>query len=76
VWTNKDLNLKLIIKGLLTRIYVAMVIVQGLKEAGVISKALTSEHAALEKSISKESSCHLYLIQAELIHRYHRLIKL
>jgi hypothetical protein len=49
VWTNKDLNLKLIIKGLLTRIYVAMVIVQGLKEAGVINKDLTSEHAALEK---------------------------
>jgi hypothetical protein len=54
VWTDKDLNLKLMRKGLLTRIYAPMVIVQGLKEAGVFSNALASGHAVLEKSISKE----------------------
>lgn len=54
VWTDKDLNLKLMRKGLLTRIYAPMVIVQGLKEAGVFSNALATGHAVLEKSISKE----------------------
>lgn len=54
VWTDKDLNLKLMRKGLLTRIYAPMVIVQGLKEAGVFSNALASGHAVLKKSISKE----------------------
>ncbi|KAH9288442.1 hypothetical protein KI387_032559 [Taxus chinensis] len=54
VWTDKELNLKLIRKGLLTRIYAPMVIVQGLREAGVFSNALASGHALLEKSMSKE----------------------
>lgn len=54
VWTDKDLNLKLMRKGLLTRIYAPMVIVQGLKEAGVFSNALASGHAVLKKSMSKE----------------------
>eukprot|EP01018_Ginkgo_biloba_P031437 Gb_04570 [translate_table: standard] len=54
VWTDKDLNLKLLRKGLLTRIYAPMAIVQGLREAGVFSNALASGHAMLEKSMSKE----------------------
>eukprot|EP00252_Welwitschia_mirabilis_P021801 TRINITY_DN5703_c0_g1_i1.p1 TRINITY_DN5703_c0_g1~~TRINITY_DN5703_c0_g1_i1.p1 ORF type:complete len:533 (-),score=84.77 TRINITY_DN5703_c0_g1_i1:375-1973(-) len=54
VWGDKDLNLKLMRKGLLTRIYAPMVIVQGLRDAGVFTSALASAQAALEKSMSKE----------------------
>ncbi|XP_020097677.1 glycosyltransferase-like KOBITO 1 [Ananas comosus] len=42
VWTDKDLNLKLLRKGILTRIYAPMAIIRGLKEASVFSSAITS----------------------------------
>lgn len=54
VWTDRELNLKLMRKGLLTRIYAPMVIVQGLREAGVFTDAVTAGKAHLEKSISQE----------------------
>ncbi|KAJ0971780.1 hypothetical protein J5N97_019739 [Dioscorea zingiberensis] len=42
VWTDKELNLKLLRKGILTRIYAPMSIVQGLRESGVFSSAISS----------------------------------
>ncbi|XP_039122564.1 glycosyltransferase-like At2g41451 [Dioscorea cayenensis subsp. rotundata] len=42
VWTDKELNLKLMRKGILTRIYAPMSIVQGLRESGVFSSAIAS----------------------------------
>ncbi|MCO5602670.1 hypothetical protein L7F22_056806 [Adiantum nelumboides] len=43
VWTDKELNLRLMRKGILTRIYAPMVIIQGLREANVFGKALSAE---------------------------------
>lgn len=40
VWTDKELNLRLMRKGLLTRIYAPMIIIQGLKESNIFSNAL------------------------------------
>jgi hypothetical protein len=56
VWTDKELNLKLMRKGLLTRIYAPQVIVQGLREAGVFSDALLAGQMHLEKSKSQEAA--------------------
>ncbi|KAJ8491836.1 hypothetical protein OPV22_013557 [Ensete ventricosum] len=42
VWTDKQLNLKLLRKGILTRIYAPMAIVQALRESGVLSSAVAS----------------------------------
>ncbi|XP_009346981.2 glycosyltransferase-like At3g57200 [Pyrus x bretschneideri] len=42
VWTDKELNLKLLRKGILTRIYAPMVIIQGLRESGVFSSVIAS----------------------------------
>lgn len=42
VWSDKELNLKLMRKGLFTRIYAPMVIIQGLRESGVFSNALAA----------------------------------
>ncbi|KAK3159631.1 hypothetical protein QOZ80_1BG0049050 [Eleusine coracana subsp. coracana] len=45
VWTDKDTNLKLLRKGVLTRIYAPMAIIRGLKESGVFTAAVTSAKA-------------------------------
>ncbi|XP_068645660.1 glycosyltransferase-like KOBITO 1 isoform X2 [Aristolochia californica] len=42
VWNDKTLNLKLLKKGILTRIYAPMAIVQGLRESGVFTSAIAS----------------------------------
>ncbi|TYI98617.1 hypothetical protein E1A91_D01G227500v1 [Gossypium mustelinum] len=42
VWTNKALNLKLLKRGILTRIYTPMAIIQGLRESGVFGSVLQS----------------------------------
>ncbi|XP_077218231.1 glycosyltransferase-like protein [Tasmannia lanceolata] len=42
VWTDKALNMKLLRKGVLTRIYAPMAIVQGLRESGIFSSAIAS----------------------------------
>nr|CAD1834451.1 unnamed protein product [Ananas comosus var. bracteatus] len=42
VWTDKQLNLKLLRKGILTRIYAPMAIVQGLRESGIFSSTIVS----------------------------------
>ncbi|CAI9102891.1 OLC1v1001258C1 [Oldenlandia corymbosa var. corymbosa] len=49
VWTDKTLNLKLLRKGILTRIYAPMVIIQGLREAGVFGSVIASAQASLTK---------------------------
>ncbi|XP_021975913.1 glycosyltransferase-like At2g41451 [Helianthus annuus] len=51
VWTDKDLNMKLMKTGILTRIYAPMVIIQGLKEVGVFSSLISS----VQKSLSKDT---------------------
>ncbi|GAB4851682.1 hypothetical protein Ancab_031086 [Ancistrocladus abbreviatus] len=52
VWMNKDLKLKLLRKGILTRIYTPMVIIQGLKESGVFSSVIASGQEAVSKGNS------------------------
>ncbi|KAL8496134.1 hypothetical protein ACS0TY_020012 [Phlomoides rotata] len=50
VWTDKTLNLKLLRKGILTRIYAPMTIIQGLRESGVFASII----ASAQKSLSKD----------------------
>ncbi|NP_001151449.2 KOB1 [Zea mays] len=45
VWTDRDTNLKLLRKSVLTRIYAPMAIIRGLKESGVFTNAVTSAKA-------------------------------
>ncbi|GMH27028.1 hypothetical protein Nepgr_028871 [Nepenthes gracilis] len=49
VWGDKALNLKLLRKGILTRIYAPMVIIQGLRESGVFSAVVASASETLSK---------------------------
>ncbi|XP_076958418.1 glycosyltransferase-like At2g41451 [Bidens hawaiensis] len=49
VWTDKDLIKKLMKKGILIRIYAPMVIIQGLKEAGVFSSLISDVQTSLYK---------------------------
>ncbi|CAN1316515.1 Glycosyltransferase-like KOBITO 1, partial [Linum perenne] len=49
VWGDKDLKLKLLRKGILTRIYAPMAIIQGLKESGVFSSIISSAPSVLSK---------------------------
>uniref|UniRef100_A0A0R0K8A6 Glycosyltransferase family 92 protein n=3 Tax=Glycine subgen. Soja TaxID=1462606 RepID=A0A0R0K8A6_SOYBN len=50
VWGDKDLKMKLLRKGVLTRIYSPMVIIQSLRESGVFSSVIASA-----PSLSKEN---------------------
>lgn len=50
VWGDKDLKMKLLRKGILTRIYSPMVIIQGLRESGIFSSVI----ASAQKTLSKE----------------------
>ncbi|KAJ9685508.1 hypothetical protein PVL29_017521 [Vitis rotundifolia] len=49
VWTDKALNMKLLRKGILTRIYAPMAIIQGLRESGVFSSVIASAPTTLSK---------------------------
>lgn len=49
VWGDKALNLKLMRKGILTRIYAPMVIVQGLRESGIFTSIIESGSKPLSK---------------------------
>ncbi|KAK7285659.1 hypothetical protein RJT34_20437 [Clitoria ternatea] len=51
VWTDKALNMKLLRKGILTRIYAPMVIIQSLRESGAFSSVIAK---ASETTLSKE----------------------
>nr|XP_009785409.1 PREDICTED: uncharacterized protein LOC104233677 isoform X1 [Nicotiana sylvestris]XP_016450599.1 PREDICTED: glycosyltransferase-like At2g41451 isoform X1 [Nicotiana tabacum] len=56
VWTDKTLIRKLIKKGILTRIYTPMVIIQGLKESGVFASVVASAHRNIIKEESLSST--------------------
>ncbi|KAJ0099365.1 hypothetical protein Patl1_20424 [Pistacia atlantica] len=49
VWTDKTLNLKLLKKGILTRIYAPMAIIQAMRESGVFSSVIASAETGLSK---------------------------
>ncbi|KAI5342067.1 hypothetical protein L3X38_009942 [Prunus dulcis] len=49
VWDDKDIKLKLLRKGILTRIFAPMAIIQGLRESGVFSSVIASAPTALSK---------------------------
>ncbi|GMY22601.1 glycosyltransferase-like KOBITO 1 [Fagus crenata] len=49
VWGDKDIKMKLLRKGVLTRIYAPMVIIQGLRESGVFSSIIASAPTTLSK---------------------------
>ncbi|KAG0455770.1 hypothetical protein HPP92_023558 [Vanilla planifolia] len=42
VWNDKQLNLKLLRRGILTRIYAPMAIIRGLRDSGVFASAIAS----------------------------------
>ncbi|XP_057438021.1 glycosyltransferase-like At2g41451 [Lotus japonicus] len=52
VWGDKALNMKLMRKGILSRIYAPMVIIQSLRESGVFSSVIAK---AAQTTISKEN---------------------
>ncbi|KAJ0259390.1 hypothetical protein HA466_0057510 [Hirschfeldia incana] len=59
VWTDEKIKLKLLKKGILTRIYAPMVIIQELREAGVFSSVVTSAHMSFSNKssiLTRESS--------------------
>ncbi|KAI3448822.1 hypothetical protein Pfo_005487 [Paulownia fortunei] len=47
VWTDRTLNLKLLRKGILTRIYAPMTIIQGLRESGIFGSVIASAQGSL-----------------------------
>ncbi|XP_050283489.1 glycosyltransferase-like KOBITO 1 [Quercus robur] len=49
VWGDKDVKMKLLRKGVLTRIYAPMVIIQGLRESGVFSSVIASAPTTISK---------------------------
>ncbi|XP_076887911.1 glycosyltransferase-like KOBITO 1 [Bidens hawaiensis] len=49
VWTDKTINLKLLRKGILTRIYAPSVIIEGLKESGVFSSVIANANTTLSR---------------------------
>ncbi|KAF3437384.1 hypothetical protein FNV43_RR20137 [Rhamnella rubrinervis] len=49
VWGDKDVKMKLLRKGILTRIYAPMAIIQGLRESGVFSSVIASAPSAFSK---------------------------
>ncbi|KAJ9190604.1 hypothetical protein P3X46_001789 [Hevea brasiliensis] len=61
VWGDKDLKLKLLRKGILTRIYSPMAMIQALRESGVFSSIIASAQTTISKdkflaSIDKSNS--------------------
>ncbi|XP_010525508.2 PREDICTED: uncharacterized protein LOC104803289 [Tarenaya hassleriana] len=56
VWTDRKLTLKLLRKGILTRIYAPMVIIRELREAGVFSSVIASAHMSLPRDHSNSSN--------------------
>ncbi|KAL6124964.1 hypothetical protein ACLB2K_077472 [Fragaria x ananassa] len=49
VWDDKDIKIKLLRKGILTRIYAPMAIIQGLRESGVFSSVIASAPTTVSK---------------------------
>ncbi|XP_068640194.1 glycosyltransferase-like At2g41451 [Aristolochia californica] len=51
VWSDKAMTLKLLKKGILTRIYAPMAIIQGLRESGVFSSAIMSAQPSSKEKV-------------------------
>ncbi|KAM0863081.1 hypothetical protein ACQ4PT_044826 [Festuca glaucescens] len=51
VWNDRQLNLKLLRKGVLTRIYTPMAIVQGLRESGVFTSVIAASQSAANDKV-------------------------
>ncbi|XP_022764927.1 glycosyltransferase-like KOBITO 1 [Durio zibethinus] len=51
VWGEKDLRLKLLRKGILTRIYAPMAIIQGLRESGVFTSVIETAPTTLSRDM-------------------------
>ncbi|OMO49983.1 hypothetical protein CCACVL1_30730 [Corchorus capsularis] len=49
VWGEKDVRLKLLRKGILTRIYAPMAIIQGLRESGVFTSVIAAAPTTLSR---------------------------
>ncbi|ESR34448.1 hypothetical protein CICLE_v10006786mg, partial [Citrus x clementina] len=49
VWADKTLKRKLMMKGILTRIYAPMIITQGLRESGIYTSVIASANTTLSK---------------------------
>ncbi|KAF5469786.1 hypothetical protein F2P56_010347 [Juglans regia] len=49
VWGDKDIKMKLLRKGILTRIYAPMAIIQGLRDSGIFSSIIASAPTNLSK---------------------------
>ncbi|VVB03014.1 unnamed protein product [Arabis nemorensis] len=56
VWTDEKLKLKLLRRGVLTRIYEPMVIIQALREAGVFTSVVTSAHMSTSMNRNNNNS--------------------
>ncbi|KFK36993.1 hypothetical protein AALP_AA4G198500 [Arabis alpina] len=56
VWTDDKLKLKLLRRGVLTRIYEPMVIIQELREAGVFTSVVNSAHMSISMNRNNNSS--------------------
>ncbi|XP_057982668.1 glycosyltransferase-like At3g57200 [Malania oleifera] len=69
VWTDKTLMMKLLKKGILTRIYAPMAIVRGLRESGVFSSIIASAQAthSKDKLLSRKWSNSSKTIESEAI---------
>ncbi|KAH9612966.1 hypothetical protein KSS87_019868 [Heliosperma pusillum] len=53
VWGDKTLNIKLLRKGILTRIYAPMAIVQGLRESGLFTSVISSASTSLSSNSTR-----------------------
>uniref|UniRef100_A0A0A8YE20 Uncharacterized protein n=1 Tax=Arundo donax TaxID=35708 RepID=A0A0A8YE20_ARUDO len=56
VWNDKQLNLKLLRKGVLTRIYTPMAIVQGLRESGVFTSVIAAGQSVVNAKLSPKKT--------------------
>ncbi|KAK3153432.1 hypothetical protein QOZ80_2BG0172470 [Eleusine coracana subsp. coracana] len=56
VWNDKQLNLKLLRKGVLTRIYAPMAIVQGLRESGVFTSVIEAGQSVVSDKLSAKKA--------------------
>ncbi|GAA0144051.1 glycosyltransferase [Lithospermum erythrorhizon] len=60
VWTDKTEKLKLLRKGILTHIYAPMIIIQGLREAGVFRSVIESAQSSVSTDKFMESIDNIY----------------
>lgn len=80
VWTDKTLNMKLLRKGILTRIYAPMVIMQGLKESGTFSSLIESvQRSTLEAeqllAVNNSSTSTKAIEGSDILSKNHEKIK-